>query len=105
MNVDSNVDESSIVPPLGNKLLEPRDREAPLALFLHRTKSLSFANMDAPKADTVVPVNATEKPAASEQEINPWDVQAARDEQGNSLAFDYAAIAQYVCLVLDWNNG
>jgi tryptophanyl-tRNA synthetase len=30
----------------------------------------------------------------TEQEINPWDVQAGTDEQGNSLAFDYAAISQ-----------
>lgn len=53
--------------------------------------------MDAPKADTVVPVaNATEKHAATEQEINPWDVQAARDEQGNVLAFDYVAISKCV---------
>lgn len=53
--------------------------------------------MDAPKADTVVPVaDATEKHAATEQEINPWDVQAARDEQGNVLAFDYVAISKCV---------
>ncbi|KAF2260472.1 tryptophanyl-tRNA synthetase [Lojkania enalia] len=31
---------------------------------------------------------------AHEQEINPWDVQAAVDEQGNVLAFDYEAISQ-----------
>ncbi|KAF1964786.1 tryptophanyl-tRNA synthetase [Bimuria novae-zelandiae CBS 107.79] len=29
-----------------------------------------------------------------EQEINPWDVQAATDEQGNVLEFDYHAISQ-----------
>ena len=31
---------------------------------------------------------------ATEQEINPWDVQAAVDEQGNVLAFDYKAISE-----------
>ena len=54
--------------------------------------------MDA-KADRVVPVgDATEKHSITEQEINPWDVQAARDEQGNALAFDYVAISKCVCL-------
>lgn len=32
---------------------------------------------------------------AAEQEINPWDVSAAVDEQGNTLAFDYEAISRY----------
>ncbi|ORY03064.1 hypothetical protein BCR34DRAFT_77383 [Clohesyomyces aquaticus] len=32
-------------------------------------------------------------PRAHEQEINPWDVQAATDEQGNVLEFDYEAIS------------
>ncbi|CAI6334165.1 unnamed protein product [Periconia digitata] len=31
---------------------------------------------------------------ATEQEINPWDVQAAVDDDGNVLEFDYEAIAQ-----------
>jgi tryptophanyl-tRNA synthetase len=31
---------------------------------------------------------------AAEQEINPWDVQAAVDADGNVLEFDYAAISQ-----------
>ncbi|KAF2871600.1 tryptophanyl-tRNA synthetase [Massariosphaeria phaeospora] len=31
---------------------------------------------------------------ATEQEINPWDVQAATDDQGNVLEFDYEAISQ-----------
>ncbi|KAF2743741.1 tryptophanyl-tRNA synthetase [Sporormia fimetaria CBS 119925] len=31
---------------------------------------------------------------ATEQEINPWDVQAATDEAGNVLAFDYKAISE-----------
>ena len=34
------------------------------------------------------------KPAAAEQHIDPWDVQAATDEQGNVLAFDYPAISR-----------
>ncbi|KAF2732880.1 tryptophanyl-tRNA synthetase-like protein [Polyplosphaeria fusca] len=31
---------------------------------------------------------------ATEQEINPWDVQAATDEHGNVLEFDYEAISR-----------
>ncbi|KAF2273077.1 Nucleotidylyl transferase [Westerdykella ornata] len=31
---------------------------------------------------------------ATEQEINPWDVHAATDEQGNVLEFDYKAISE-----------
>jgi tryptophanyl-tRNA synthetase len=31
---------------------------------------------------------------ATEQEINPWDVQAATDADGNVLEFDYAAISK-----------
>lgn len=31
---------------------------------------------------------------ATEQEINPWDVQAATDEHGNVLEFDYKAISE-----------
>lgn len=31
---------------------------------------------------------------ATEQEINPWDVQAAVDENGNVLEFDYKAISE-----------
>ena len=34
------------------------------------------------------------KPAATEQHIDPWAVQAATDEQGNVLAFDYPAISR-----------
>ncbi|KAF2805145.1 tryptophanyl-tRNA synthetase [Mytilinidion resinicola] len=30
----------------------------------------------------------------TEQEINPWDVQAGTDEHGNTLEFDYVAISQ-----------
>ena len=31
---------------------------------------------------------------ATEQEINPWDVQAATDADGNVLEFDYPAISR-----------
>ena len=31
---------------------------------------------------------------ATEQEINPWDVQAGVDEEGNVKQFDYVAISQ-----------
>lgn len=30
-----------------------------------------------------------------EQNIDPWSVSAAVDEQGNTLAFDYEAISKY----------
>lgn len=30
----------------------------------------------------------------TEQQIDPWSVKAATDEQGNALAFDYEAISQ-----------
>ena len=40
----------------------------------------------------------------TEQEINPWDVQAATDEDGNVLEFDYAAISQkWGCAVIGGN--
>ena len=34
------------------------------------------------------------KKAATEQQIDPWEVQAAQDEDGNALAFDYTAISE-----------
>ena len=43
-----------------------------------------------------LPIREEEKRQAVEQQIDPWDVQAAHDEHGNVLAFDYTAIAQYV---------
>lgn len=60
-----------------------------------------------PKPETVVPIrdadpdaNADADPehaaTGTEQEINPWDVHAAYDDQGNVLAFDYVAISKYV---------
>ena len=56
--------------------------------------------MAEPGAETVLPIREGEgaKRAAAEQEINPWDVQAAIDEHGNALAFDYEAISKYVRL-------
>lgn len=41
-----------------------------------------------------LPIREEEKRQAVEQQIDPWDVQAAHDEHGNVLAFDYTAIAQ-----------
>jgi len=51
--------------------------------------------MAAPETKTVLPIRDSEKNAATEQQIDPWDVQAAHDEHGNVLAFDYVAISQY----------
>ena len=42
-----------------------------------------------PQAERIVPV------AATEQDINPWSVDAGEDAEGNALAFDYVAIAKY----------
>jgi len=53
--------------------------------------------MAAPAPATELPIREEEgdkKTAATEQEINPWDVQAGQDEQGNALQFDYVAISQ-----------
>ena len=33
---------------------------------------------------------------ATEQSIDPWSVEAATDEQGNTLEFDYVQISKYV---------
>lgn len=33
---------------------------------------------------------------ATEQSIDPWSVEAATDEQGNTLEFDYMQISKYV---------
>lgn len=47
--------------------------------------------------ETTLPIREEEKQqGAMEQEINPWDVQAAQDENGNILAFNYVAISQCV---------
>lgn len=52
--------------------------------------------MAAPASTTELPIREEEQKGATEQEINPWDVQAAQDQDGNALAFDYVAISQYV---------
>lgn len=52
-------------------------------------------DMAAPRAETELPIRDGDKNAATEQQIDPWDVQAAHDEHGNALAFDYVAISQY----------
>jgi tryptophanyl-tRNA synthetase len=51
--------------------------------------------MEEPETKIVLPIRDDEKNAASEQQIDPWGVQAAQDEHGNVLAFDYVAISQY----------
>lgn len=33
---------------------------------------------------------------ARDQDINPWSVEGARDEQGNAVSIDYQAICRYV---------
>ncbi|PMD52563.1 putative tryptophanyl-tRNA synthetase, cytoplasmic [Hyaloscypha bicolor E] len=50
--------------------------------------------MAAPPPTEELPVREAEKKSSTEQEINPWDVQAGQDEQGNTLQFDYVAISQ-----------
>ncbi|KAI9735712.1 MAG: hypothetical protein M1818_006320 [Claussenomyces sp. TS43310] len=50
--------------------------------------------MAAPEPTTELPIREGENNAAAEQKIDPWAVQAARDEQGNAVAFDYLAISQ-----------
>ncbi|OJJ38733.1 hypothetical protein ASPWEDRAFT_36423 [Aspergillus wentii DTO 134E9] len=50
--------------------------------------------MAAPGTETVLPLRDDQKAAATEQEINPWDVQAGQDADGNALAFDYVKISQ-----------
>jgi len=57
---------------------------------------LSPVNMAASETSTELPIRDGEQKAAAEQQIDPWDVQAGQDEQGNALAFDYVAISQYV---------
>ncbi len=50
--------------------------------------------MAAPETKTVLPIQDSKKNTATEQQIDPWDVQAAHDEHGNILALDYVAISQ-----------
>jgi tryptophanyl-tRNA synthetase len=50
-----------------------------------------------PPSVAALSVAETANPApngATEQEINPWDVQAATDEHGNVLAFDYEGVSK-----------
>lgn len=50
---------------------------------------------ETPSAAALSIAQTSDDPAskAVAQEINPWDVQAAKDEQGNVLEFDYEAIS------------
>lgn len=45
-------------------------------------------------SEAVLPIREGEKKTSTEQQIDPWDVQAGHDENGNALAFDYVAISQ-----------
>ncbi|KKZ66931.1 tryptophanyl-tRNA synthetase [[Emmonsia] crescens] len=45
-------------------------------------------------AGVVVPVHDREQKAATEQQIDPWNVEAGHDAQGNTLAIDYVALSQ-----------
>jgi hypothetical protein len=50
---------------------------------------------DIPKPEeTPKPEEAVQKPVAKEQTIDPWSVEAATDEQGNIVSFDYDAISR-----------
>ena len=40
----------------------------------------------------------TANAGTTEQQIDPWSVTTATDEQGNALAFDYEAISKYAML-------
>jgi len=51
--------------------------------------------MATPETAVELPIREEQK-GATEQEINPWDVQAGTDEDGKTKAFDYVAISQYV---------
>lgn len=41
-----------------------------------------------------IPVRTAGASGAVEQHIDPWSVSAAKDADGNVLAFDYPAISQ-----------
>jgi tryptophanyl-tRNA synthetase len=45
-------------------------------------------------AEIPKPEESPQKSVAKEQEINPWSVEAATDEQGNVVSFDYEAISR-----------
>jgi hypothetical protein len=62
---------------------------------IYTTNIARPASMAAPETETVLPIRDGESIAATEQQIDPWDVQAAHDEHGNVLGFDYVAISQY----------
>ena len=47
----------------------------------------------------IIELEIAEEPnKAKEQIIDPWSVEAAVDEQGNTLEFDYVKISKYVIL-------
>lgn len=45
-------------------------------------------------AEVVVPVHDGERKVATEQQIDPWNVEAGHDAQGNAIAIDYVALSQ-----------
>jgi tryptophanyl-tRNA synthetase len=49
-----------------------------------------------PKSELTVPVAEQEQKqeGKQEQQIDPWSVNAGKDSQGNTLAFDYVAISK-----------
>ena len=47
-----------------------------------------------PRAVTIASHSATATKHATEQSIDPWNVSAGQDEQGNALSFDYVAISK-----------
>jgi hypothetical protein len=82
-------------------VLQNRTKES----SLHQdTTATDFTTMAAPPPTEELPVREAEKKSSTEQEINPWDVQAGQDEQGNTLQFDYVAISQYAFPSLSHNS-
>lgn len=53
----------------------------------------------APPVVANLAVASTANKGAVEQQIDPWSVSAAIDDQGNTLAFDYEAISRYLTLM------
>jgi hypothetical protein len=54
------------------------------------------ADLGEPPSVAALSMAETATTHVTEQQIDPWSVKAATDEQGNALAFDYEAISQYV---------
>lgn len=63
---------------------------------------ISHGEPGAPQAVANLSNAATATSGAVEQQIDPWSVSAATDEQGNTIAFDYEAISR--CVNYVWEN-